>query len=464
MAPCSALGGELQDLLDPSSKRDLTIREKSSGETFVEGLSSRIVHSSVEATSILERAHADEGSNRSHAVAIAYLEQRLVEGARSEGADRLLQQSCLMLADLAASESSKRTDARYQRLDECKFINLSLSALGNCVAALAKGKAHIPYRDSKLTRLLSQSLGGNSKTVMIVGLLAERDEMGETLASLVMAQRAMSVMMGARINVVPDFDARCQDLQRQLDDQSDKLTEMTLTKAAAQEGLEVAQDQVAQLYEEKRVMDARFQTMADAYNRLLKERASEDITSAAMDRHWKEKNESVRDTKGLKEGFEERVKAYKAAAASAASKCSSSEYELTKEREAHLRTARDLRVCQSEARKQERETNHRVSDLLSELSERDTTIEDLEERIRVLEADAVEQRVVLGKEYVSRQQVEEMQTLFEASVEGLSNRLRDMEKREAEKHRQVKNGSARDLRGIRASGTRRSQAGTATYC
>eukprot|EP00752_Nemacystus_decipiens_P004047 g3705.t2 len=418
MAPCSALGGELQDLLDPSSKRDLTIREKSSGETFVEGLSSRIVHSSVEATSILERAHADEGSNRSHAVAIAYLEQRLVEGARSEGADRLLQQSCLMLADLAASESSKRTDARYQRLDECKFINLSLSALGNCVAALAKGKAHIPYRDSKLTRLLSQSLGGNSKTVMIVGLLAERDEMGETLASLVMAQRAMSVMMGARINVVPDFDARCQDLQRQLDDQSDKLTEMTLTKAAAQEGLEVAQDQVAQLYEEKRVMDARFQTMADAYNRLLKERASEDITSAAMDRHWKEKNESVRD----------------------------------------------LRVCQSEARKQERETNHRVSDLLSELSERDTTIEDLEERIRVLEADAVEQRVVLGKEYVSRQQVEEMQTLFEASVEGLSNRLRDMEKREAEKHRQVKNGSARDLRGIRASGTRRSQAGTATYC
>lgn len=47
-------------------------------------------------------------------------------------------QSCLMLADLAASESSKRTDARYQRSEECRFINLSLSALGNCVAALAK--------------------------------------------------------------------------------------------------------------------------------------------------------------------------------------------------------------------------------------------------------------------------------------------------------------------------------------
>lgn len=58
-------------------------------------------------------------------------------------------------------------------------------------------------------------------------------------------------------------------------------------------------------------------------------------------------------------------------------------------------------------------------------------------QVRVLEAEATEQRAVLGKEYVSRHQVEEMQTLFEAAIEGLSNRLRDMEKRDAEKHRQV---------------------------
>lgn len=60
----------------------------------------------------------------------------------------------------------------------------------------------------------------------------------------------------------------------------------------------------------------------------------------------------------------------------------------------------------------------------------------------MLEAEATEQKVVLGKEYVSRRQVEEMQTLFEAAVEGLSNRLRDMEKREAEKHRQVCRGNS----------------------
>lgn len=94
--------------------------------------------------------------------------------------------------------------------------------------------------------------------------------MGETLASLVMAQRAISVMMDARINVVPDLDARCQDLQKQLDDQSDKLIRMTLTKAAAVDGLETAQDQMAQLHEEKCAMHARLQATTDAYDRLLK--------------------------------------------------------------------------------------------------------------------------------------------------------------------------------------------------
>lgn len=97
-----------------------------------------------------------------------------------------------------------------------------------------------------------------------------RDEMGETLASLILAQRAMSVMMDARINVVPDLDARCQDLQKQLDDQSDRLTQTILAKAAAEEELEIAQDQLAQVHEEKHATDIRLQTMVDAYDRMIK--------------------------------------------------------------------------------------------------------------------------------------------------------------------------------------------------
>lgn len=80
----------------------------------------------------------------------------------------------------------------------------------------------------------------------------------------------MSVTMDAHVTVVPDLDARCQDLQRQLDTQSDRLTQMTLTKAAAEEELELAQDQVAQLYEEKNAADARLRTVVEAYDRIVK--------------------------------------------------------------------------------------------------------------------------------------------------------------------------------------------------
>lgn len=75
--------------------------------------------------------------------------------------------------------------------------------------------------------------------------------------------------MDAHVTVVPDLDARCQDLQRQLDTQSDRLTQMTLTKAAAEEELELAQDQVAQLHEEKNATDARLRTVVEAYDLIL---------------------------------------------------------------------------------------------------------------------------------------------------------------------------------------------------
>ncbi|CAM9619454.1 unnamed protein product [Ectocarpus sp. 4 AP-2014] len=468
----------LQDMLDRSSKRDILIREKSSGETFLEGLSSRTVRSSAEAISIFERAQFDEGSSRGHTVALVYLEQRRPEEPRRKGGDGLTQ-SCLMLADLAASESAKRTEARYQRLEECKFVNLGLSALGNCVAAMAKGQAHVPFRDSKLTRLLQQTLAGNSKTAVIVGIIPERDERGETLATLIFAQRAMSVVTEARANIVPDLEARCQDLQQQYDNQSDKLTQTTLMKASAEERLEVAHDQLAQLQEEKNATDVQLQTIVEAY-KMLTEPSSEDAvstTDTTQQQEWKErvrnmKAECDRHMKSLKQGYEERVQAYKAEAARAAAQCCSSEYELNKEKEAHLLVAsRDLRVCQSEGRRQERETNSRISELLKELADRDAVVEDMEARIRVLENEAVQQKAVLAKEYVSRHQVNEMETLFGTAVDDLSNRLKDVEKRKTDVQRQ---GNAmaraeavrlgRDLNGVRAPGRRRSQAGAATFC
>ena len=96
--------------------------------------------------------------------------------------------------DLAGSERQSKTKAEGQRLKEAVKINLSLSALGNVISALVDSKSgHIPYRDSKLTRLLQDSLGGNTKTVMIAALSPSDNNYEETLSTLRYATRAKSI-------------------------------------------------------------------------------------------------------------------------------------------------------------------------------------------------------------------------------------------------------------------------------
>ena len=88
------------------------------------------------------------------------------------------------MIDLAGSEKVKPTQAKGERLEETKKINLSLSALGNVIYALTNGSEHIPYRDSKLTRLLQESLGGNYKTTLIVNCSTFSKNLEETHSTL----------------------------------------------------------------------------------------------------------------------------------------------------------------------------------------------------------------------------------------------------------------------------------------
>jgi hypothetical protein len=108
----------------------------------------------------------------------------------------------LNLVDLAGSERVRLSGATGQRLEESKQINRSLSALGNVIAALtdAKGRQHIPYRDSKLTRMLEDSLGGNCKTTMMAMISPAIEAMVESLSTLKFANRAKNIKNEARIN------------------------------------------------------------------------------------------------------------------------------------------------------------------------------------------------------------------------------------------------------------------------
>jgi hypothetical protein len=139
-------------------------------------------------------------SSRSHSIFTIYVETMETD----EAGNQSIRAGKLNLVDLAGSERQSKTHATGVRLKEATTINRSLSALGNVIKALVEGKAtHVPYRDSKLTRLLQDSLGGNSKTVMIAAISPADYNYDETVTTLRYASRAKMIKNQPRVNQDP---------------------------------------------------------------------------------------------------------------------------------------------------------------------------------------------------------------------------------------------------------------------
>ncbi|KAK8626344.1 hypothetical protein V6N13_133994 [Hibiscus sabdariffa] len=132
----------------------------------------------------------NERSSRSHSILTIHVYgKELVSGSILRG--------CLHLVDLAGSERVDKSEAVGDRLKEAQHINKSLSALGDVISALAQKSAHIPYRNSKLTQVLQDSLGGQAKTLMFVHISPEVNSIGETVSTLKFAERVASIELGA---------------------------------------------------------------------------------------------------------------------------------------------------------------------------------------------------------------------------------------------------------------------------
>ncbi|XAR67332.1 Minus-end-directed kinesin ATPase [Bertholletia excelsa] len=132
----------------------------------------------------------NERSSRSHSVLTVHVRgKETVSGSILKG--------CLHLVDLAGSERVDKSEAVGERLKEAQHINRSLSALGDVISALAQKSQHIPYRNSKLTQVLQDSLGGHAKTLMFVHINPEVNAIGETISTLKFAERVASIELGA---------------------------------------------------------------------------------------------------------------------------------------------------------------------------------------------------------------------------------------------------------------------------
>jgi kinesin family protein 5 len=177
-------------------------------------------------------------SSRSHAIMIVRIEKtvnyspeklREIQMNSNLITDKSMTKSNLFLVDLAGSERVKKTRADAMRLEEAKKINFSLLVLGNCIQALSDAKSsHVNYRDSKLTRLLQESLGGNAKTSLIVTISPAYYNVEETVSSLMFGQRAMKVQNKPLINKTVDYQALSIKLQEDLDKLNDEYAKIKI--------------------------------------------------------------------------------------------------------------------------------------------------------------------------------------------------------------------------------------------
>ncbi|RVE72537.1 hypothetical protein OJAV_G00039610 [Oryzias javanicus] len=200
---------EIRDLLGNNIKQRLELKEHPERGVHVRDLSMHSVHSVGECERIMERGCRNRAvgstlmnkdSSRSHSIFTLHLE---ICRTDSSGRDHL-RAGKLNLVDLAGSERQSKTGATGERLREATKINLSLSALGNVISALVDGRSKfIPYRDSKLTRLLQDSLGGNTRTLMIACLSPAGSNYEESLSTLRYANRAKSIQNRPQINEDP---------------------------------------------------------------------------------------------------------------------------------------------------------------------------------------------------------------------------------------------------------------------
>eukprot|EP00062_Callorhinchus_milii_P016476 gi/632967780/ref/XP_007900170.1/ PREDICTED: kinesin-like protein KIF3A isoform X1 [Callorhinchus milii] len=221
---------EVRDLLGKDQTQRLEVKERPDVGVYIKDLSGYVVNNADDMDRIMTlgnknrsvgATNMNEHSSRSHAIFTITIEcsEKGVDG------NMHVRMGKLHLVDLAGSERQGKTGATGQRLKEATKINLSLSTLGNVISALVDGKStHVPYRNSKLTRLLQDSLGGNSKTMMCANIGPADYNYDETISTLRYANRAKNIKNKARINEDPK-DALLRQFQKEIEELRKKLLE-----------------------------------------------------------------------------------------------------------------------------------------------------------------------------------------------------------------------------------------------
>ncbi|ETV84669.1 hypothetical protein H257_03807 [Aphanomyces astaci] len=223
------------DLLTPSNV-SLRVREDNDKGIWVEGATDMVVRTTAAAMKAIHRGISNRStgshlmnaaSSRSHCIFVLTITRPTASGLKQTGK--------LFVVDLAGSEVVRKTAATGKRLDEAKYINKSLTALGLVINALTDGKSkHIPYRDSKLTRLLQNSLGGNAKTHLVLTCSSSSDNLEETLSTIRFGSRAQHIQNAPHVNAeksTSDYKQLVADMERKVEALSKYIAQLTTSPA-----------------------------------------------------------------------------------------------------------------------------------------------------------------------------------------------------------------------------------------
>eukprot|EP00250_Pteridium_aquilinum_P012534 c20784_g1_i1 orf=209-3340(+) len=262
---------EITDLLAPEDisrvlddrqqKKPLALMEDGKGGVLVRGLEEEIVYSANEIYNLLERGSAkrrtaetllNKQSSRSHSIFSITIH---IKEATPEG-EELMKCGKLNLVDLAGSENISRSGARDGRAREAGEINKSLLTLGRVITALVEHLGHIPYRDSKLTRLLRDSLGGKTKTCIIATVSPSVHCLEETLSTLDYAHRAKNIKNKPEVNQKMMKSALIKDLYSEME-----RLKSEVNAAREKNGVYLPRDRYLQEEAERKAMSERIEQM-----------------------------------------------------------------------------------------------------------------------------------------------------------------------------------------------------------
>lgn len=277
---CEIYMEKVKDLLDPS-KKNLKVHEDKLKGVYIGDLSENYVNTESEVSELMKfgsdnreigYTEMNAVSSRSHAIFIVNISQTNIKNYSTKTGK-------LYLVDLAGSEKIAKTGAIGKRLEEAKTINKSLAVLGQVIMSLTDGKSsHIPYRDSKLTRILQDSLGGNSKTSLITTCSPSIFNLEETISTLRFGVRAKSIKNKPKVNkehTIPELKLMLAKAQQEIEAKNLKISLL-------QQELSHSGGQIVELYTEPHEIGIKFDDLQEEIETLKSKLEEETKTSAHL--------------------------------------------------------------------------------------------------------------------------------------------------------------------------------------